>query len=195
MRLRQNGHHFPDNIFKCIFLKESSWISIRISLKFVPKVPIDNKPALVQIMSWRRPGDKPLSEPMMVNLLTLHQWVKPISPYIRLLKDNTSLKSHSIPTRPHLSITEAVFNMKKNLHEFPSSALIWNVSPGHQQPWYWLCTIIGSLSYTRKDLKYLCHLTPRGQSSVVGGLKWWLSRGCKRPFHREAQIWVKQYLA
>ena len=37
--------------------------------------------------------------------------------------------------------------------------------------------------------------TPRGQSPVVGGLKWWLSRGCKRPFHREAQIWVKQYLA
>ena len=36
---------------------------------------------------------------------------------------------------------------------------------------------------------------PRGHSSVVGGLKWWLSRGCKRPFHREAQIWVKQYLA
>ena len=35
--------------------------------------------------------------------------------------------------------------------------------------------------------------TPRGQSSVVGGLKWWLL--CKRPFHREAQIWVKQYLA
>ena len=38
-------------------------------------------------------------------------------------------------------------------------------------------------------------LSPRGQSSVVGGLKWWLSRGCKRPFHREVQIWVKQYLA
>ena len=31
---------------------------------------INNIPALVQIMAWRRPGDKPLSEPMMVNLLT-----------------------------------------------------------------------------------------------------------------------------
>ena len=27
-------------------------------------------PALVQIMAWRRSGDKPLSEPMMVSLLT-----------------------------------------------------------------------------------------------------------------------------
>ena len=43
---------------------------IRITLKFVPKGPIDNNPALVQIMAWRRPGDKPLSEPKMVRLLT-----------------------------------------------------------------------------------------------------------------------------
>ena len=32
-------------------------------MKFVPKGPINNIPALVQIMAWRRPGDKPLSEP------------------------------------------------------------------------------------------------------------------------------------
>ena len=29
--------------------------SIKISLKFVPKGPINNIPALVQIMAWRRP--------------------------------------------------------------------------------------------------------------------------------------------
>ena len=45
------------------------WISIKISLKFGPRVPINNIPALVQIMACRRPGDKPLSEPMMVSLL------------------------------------------------------------------------------------------------------------------------------
>ena len=38
--------------------------------KYVRKDPIDNNPALVQIMAWRRSGYKPLSEPMMVNLLT-----------------------------------------------------------------------------------------------------------------------------
>ena len=54
-----------DNKFKCIFLNEKYRISIRISLKFVPKGPIDNKPALVQVMAWRRTGDKPLSEPML----------------------------------------------------------------------------------------------------------------------------------
>ena len=37
LRLRQNGRHFPDDIFKCIFLNENVWILIMISLKFVPK--------------------------------------------------------------------------------------------------------------------------------------------------------------
>ena len=53
-----------------IFLKENVRISIKISLKFVPKSPIGNIPALFRIMAWRRPGDKPLSEAMMVSLLT-----------------------------------------------------------------------------------------------------------------------------
>ena len=70
LRPRQNGRHFPDDIFKCIFLNGIFNISIKISLKFVPKDPINNIPTLVQIMAWRRPGDKPLSEPMMVSLLT-----------------------------------------------------------------------------------------------------------------------------
>ena len=43
---------------------------IKISLTFVPEGPINNIPALVQIMAWRRTGDEPLSEPMMVSLLT-----------------------------------------------------------------------------------------------------------------------------
>ena len=54
-----------DDIFKWIFLNENSRIPIQISLKFVHKSPTDNKPVLVQVMAWRRTGDKPLPEPMM----------------------------------------------------------------------------------------------------------------------------------
>ena len=68
--LRQNGRHFADDIFKCIFFNENVSISIKVSLKFVPKGPINSIPVLVQIMAWRRPGDKPLSEPVMFNLPT-----------------------------------------------------------------------------------------------------------------------------
>ena len=79
LRLRQNRHHFAD-IFKCILVNENVWISINISLKFAPKCQIDNIPALVQIMLWRRPGNEPLTEPMTFSLLThicviRSQWV------------------------------------------------------------------------------------------------------------------------
>ena len=81
LRPRQNGRHFADDTFKPIFLNENIRISIRISLEFVPKDPINNIPALVQIMAWRRPCDKPSSEPMVVSLPThicvaQPQWVK-----------------------------------------------------------------------------------------------------------------------
>ena len=83
------GRDEIDAISKTTFLNafsgrnENVWTSLKISLKLVPKVQINNIPALVQVMAWRRPGDKPLSEPMMVNLLTQicaswPQWVNGI---------------------------------------------------------------------------------------------------------------------
>ena len=42
LRLRQNGRHYAHDMFKCIFLYENAWIPIWISLKFVPKGPINN---------------------------------------------------------------------------------------------------------------------------------------------------------
>ena len=87
LRPRQNGRHFADDTFKHIFLNENVGISTKILLKFVPKGQINNIPALVQIMAWRRPGDKPLSEPRVESLLThicvtRPQWVK-ITRHIR----------------------------------------------------------------------------------------------------------------
>ena len=71
LRSRQNGRHFTDEIFKCVFLNENVWILIKVSLKFVPKGPINIIAAFVQIMAWHGPGDEPLSELMMVKLLSL----------------------------------------------------------------------------------------------------------------------------
>ena len=39
--------------FKCIYLNENMWISVKMSWKFVPKGTIKNNPALVQTMAWR----------------------------------------------------------------------------------------------------------------------------------------------
>ena len=109
LRPRQNAHHFADNIFKCIFLNKNAWISLEISLKFVPKVQINNIPALVQIMAWRQPGDKPLSEPMMVSLLThicvtRPQWV------------NFQLISQSSPTSRRYAVHSGyVFSQREEV--------------------------------------------------------------------------------
>ena len=66
---------FSRRHFQMHFLEWKTWILLKISLKFVPinfemPVSINNILALVRIMAWRRPDNKPLSEPMMVNLLT-----------------------------------------------------------------------------------------------------------------------------
>ena len=48
-------------------MNEKLCIWIQISLKLVPKGPIDNKSALVQVMAWQRKGDKPLPEPLLTH--------------------------------------------------------------------------------------------------------------------------------
>ena len=99
LRPRQNGRHFADDTFKRISLNENVKISIKISLKFVPEGPINNIAALVQMMAWHRPGDKPLSEPMMVSPLThicvtRPQWVKRrLSPSIISLYNLTCIRT------------------------------------------------------------------------------------------------------
>ena len=59
----KNGRHF-----QMTFSNVFSWI--KISLEFVLRGPINNTPALVQKIAWRRPGDKTLFEQMIGGLLT-----------------------------------------------------------------------------------------------------------------------------
>ena len=99
MRLRQNGCQFPDENYKCICLNENIYISIKISLKFVPKGPTKNIPALVHKMAWHQPGDKPLSEPMMVSLL-MHTCIT--QPQLEQLE---RLRSEDTPRRPVITLT------------------------------------------------------------------------------------------
>ena len=58
LKSRWNSRQFADDIFKSIFVNENVWISINISHKFLPKGQINNILALVQIMTWRRPGQQ-----------------------------------------------------------------------------------------------------------------------------------------
>ena len=82
---REKWPPFSRRYFQMHFFNENVWVLIKISQKLVSKGQINNIPALVQIMAWRRPGDKSLSEPMMVSLLILTHicvtrppWVKQV---------------------------------------------------------------------------------------------------------------------
>ena len=147
LRPRQNGRHFADDIFNCIFFNENVWITIKISLKFVPNGPINNIPALVQIMAWRRPGDKPISGPMMVRLpthicVTLPQWVNLICPF-------------SIPCHWHIHIILILNDKILN----SMNANFWN-------DLYSTCTTIGQnllmsiLVQTSRFVKKIYHFFP-----------------------------------
>ena len=112
LRPRKNGRHFADDIVECIFLNENIWISIKISLKFVLKGSINNIPSLVQIMAWCRTGDKPLSEPMIVRLLThicviRPQWANTNLKYrighvLCVLSSHGPYSTHFLISRGHL---------------------------------------------------------------------------------------------
>ena len=126
LRPRQNGRQFTDDTYKCIFLNENVWIPIKISPKFVPNGLINNIPALVQIMAWRRPGDKPLSGPMMDRLpthicVTWPQWFK-IANMLTCVSRNMTrgTKRYDRPTCYHREnssriIGRSLFSMRSGL--------------------------------------------------------------------------------
>ena len=129
-RPRQNGRHFADDIF----FNVNVWIVLRISLKFVPKVRINNIPALIQIMPWCRPDAKPFSEPMMLKLLThTVKFNKQRGPFIH---DNVMIWKHFVhywPFRGWIFLTEGqwcdpfMFFMRSWRNCWPNSGITGNM--------------------------------------------------------------------
>ena len=165
LRPRQNGRHFPDDIFKCIFLNENIWISIKISLKFVPKGPINNNPALVQIMAWRRLGGKPLSEPMMVSFLThicvtRPQWVnKPY--YIRIMTHFSDVGvRHKFQSVSRVNIVGGVYKYHLRTHTCMIVLLQTAKIQKTMFNSYWICFARWRCTFRTSSSKYLINLAP-----------------------------------
>ena len=55
---------FADDKFKCI-LMQMIVFQFKSHWNMSSESPIDNEPALVQVMAWRQRGNKPLPEPML----------------------------------------------------------------------------------------------------------------------------------
>ena len=128
-RPRRNRCHFADDIFKCVSWNEKVWTSIKISLKFIPMGSINNIPALVQMMAWRRPGDKPLSEPMIIIFMThicatSPKWVNVVF-NVLLLCDSMYLfveQCDIIDQATHISIREKGLSI--NIRRWSSSTTV-----------------------------------------------------------------------
>ena len=114
---------FADDIFKCIFLTENVWISTKYSLTNVSRGPINNIPAFVQIMTCCQPGYKPLSETMLMSLLTdicptRPQWAKYIFRVSAIVYDS------------HRNIDNYTTDTNKTKTELPGGKYnIFNYSP------------------------------------------------------------------
>ena len=179
---RQDGRYFADDVLKCILLNENAWILLKIPLKLVPKGPINNIPALVQIMAWRRPGDKPLSEPMLVFVLT-HicvtrlQWVnKSVTPLEIQYTDNKhEIKMYLFRKRQDSSIGTRKLEINCSLYSTdtrPSFAHNRKVLPYHNRSlhihiiWinYWY-----QVTMKYRDLSLSCQKILTGLSSSP----WW----------------------
>ena len=137
LRPWQNGRHFPDDIFKYIFLNDNVWILIKISLKG----PFNNIPVLVQLMAWRRQGDKPLSEPMMARLpthicVTRPQWVKTQMDDSQQNSPNTGIQLYEISCYTGLRYIKYRFNrnrINRAIHNF--SIKISHLAIGFHMKW------------------------------------------------------------
>ena len=161
LRPRQIGRHFADDTFKRIFLNENVRISIKISLKYVPKGPINNNPALIQIMAWCRSGDKPLSEQWcLVYCVTRPQWVKKgINAELKLF--TYSIRVHSVPGKSpnKLNVIMAWCCVEKGVVNIRMR------TPKHlcNQRFYWI--------FMSQDLLKDFHTKVRLKDFLV----WWLS--------------------
>ena len=74
---------FQTTFLKWIFMDEGVWISIEMSLTFIPKGPVNNIPALVQIMAWRRPSDNHC----------LNEWVQSVTRGMIMIRNGFNLMS------------------------------------------------------------------------------------------------------
>ena len=141
----ETGTVSQTTFLKIIFFNGFVWISIKISLTFVSDGTINNISALVQILDCRRPGDKPLSEPMMVNLpthicVTRPQWVKSIDIWCH---------------RVYISTHRNVSNRESGLHILQN----WSVHPilfNHlfRQVTFAICIYVFTLNKGKK--LYVC---------------------------------------
>ena len=176
LRPRPTGRHFADDVFTCIFLNENVWIPIKISMNFVPKGPINIIPALVQIMAWRRPGDKPLSEPMVVSLtthicVTRPQWeiiTAPLTQPDYYQTPTSDIFKYSFGDQGPLYYYQHAFNLSMDKY---AQINVWDKLLINPKLQWCSCLSQGMDKQLRKPRIWCCHYLPPGSLLTLGASK------------------------
>ena len=121
LRPRQNGRHFPSDMFNCIFLNENVWISLKMSLKFVPEVRINNVAAFVQIMAWRPPVYWRIYASLGVKLVI----------YVSIICMEVKLFNEFFYIFSIISVSHSIYCMTVTYHIHSLVAAIYNSSTRH----------------------------------------------------------------
>ena len=161
--------------FKCIFLNENDRMPIWISLKFIPRSPIDNKPALVQVMAWRRTGDKPLPELMLTQFTDADElsYYSQNIPRSRLEGFWYNEASTNWLNWPNSQIPECTCSISHNdpFKTEMCTFLFWMDHCG-----IWNSCILGFMKLAQFDNKYVTIVTSLARSHYLN--QWWHRQLC-----------------
>ena len=134
LRSQQNGHHFANDIFKCNYSRKMYFDS-----NSTEPCSLGSNCQYIGIDSGNGLDWKLLPEPMLTKMSDAiwHQ---------------DEVLALNVRGPSYIGLTRSMsWLLMPWLLTSPTS-------PGHQQPWYWLYRICRSLSYLRKDSKYLCDI-------------------------------------
>ena len=104
----QNGGHFADYIFWCFFLNENVRNWIQFWPQFVLNGPIDNKPALIQVIAWHRTGDNLLPEPMLTQIIDIYASLGGVKSLVLSLSQSRGVCHFRIVIFVHVPETHSV---------------------------------------------------------------------------------------
>ena len=116
--------------FQMHFLNGHVWIWIQSSLKFVPMGPINNIPAMVQIMAWRPIGDNPLSEPMLTRFTDAYMFTSSNGSIFRVTGPLCGEFTGEFPSqRPVTMSSDVFFDLRLNKRSSKQSRRWWFETP------------------------------------------------------------------
>ena len=126
----QNGLHFVDDTFKCIFMNENFCTLIQFSLRFVPNDAIDSMSVLFQVMTWYQKTTSPWWRHLMETFAAL----------LTICAGNSLVTGEFPSQRPVTRSFDIFFDLclKQIVEQTMETPVIWDASALIMTSEWWL---------------------------------------------------------